>query len=82
MPLVVISVLFGLSLLAAWVLFRVLQSHLQLVKPPVELLWRETQNVDKLGSIRGTPETFIQIIVIVEKDSTGAVSEPVGVPCR
>ena len=37
MPLVVISVLFGLSLLAAWVLFKVLQSTATVSKPQYQL---------------------------------------------
>src|SRR5580704_6549214 len=52
-----------------------IQRHLQLVKPPVEFLRREAKNVDERGSIRGTPETLIQIIVVVEEDSAGAAGE-------
>lgn len=37
MPLVVISVLFGLSLLAAWILFKVLQSTATVSKPEYQL---------------------------------------------
>jgi len=37
MPLVIISVLFGLSLLAAWILFKVLQSTATVSKPEYQL---------------------------------------------